>query len=101
MPRSTPMSISAKCGIVNAMVNPCRRSSRFSMEPSEAEHPGKGSVRQRHLKHALEYQIKRNGRGKRDGEGSWQWLPALQEKSAQHVRARGRIKPDGRNDGYE
>src|SRR5437763_8065250 len=87
MPKSTPMSISPRCGSVTAMVKPCRRSSRFSMARSEAEHVRKGAVRQRHLEHALEYQIERERRRNRDRDGHRQRAPALQQQNCEHVCA--------------
>src|SRR5437868_14850317 len=64
MPSSTPITISARCGAVTAMVKPCRSSSRFSIRPprSEAERRGERAVRQGYLEQALEDDVERDRR---------------------------------------
>src|ERR1700738_2317245 len=62
MPSSTPITISARCGTVTAMVKPCKSSSRFSIRllRSEAERGGERAVRQGHLEQAFEDDVERD-----------------------------------------
>ena len=72
MPSSTPMSISAICGTVIAMVKPCSSSFEIFHWPSrsEAERRGEGAVRQRHLEHALEHHVEGHRRRRRAIDGA-------------------------------
>src|SRR4051795_5316936 len=87
MPSSTPITISARCGTVTAMVKPCRSSSRFSISRtrSVAERRGKRAMRQRYLEQALEDDVECHRRHDGDRERMNNRLPFWQRQHGENI----------------
>src|ERR1700692_567134 len=103
MPSSTPITISARCGTVTAMVNPCKSSSRFSIRcpRSETERRGERAVRQGHLEQAFEDDVERDRRHHGDGERMKNRLAFRQCQDRENIARRSEIHSEDRNGGDE
>src|SRR5258708_17660863 len=97
MPSSTPITISARCGSVIAMVKPCSSRSIFSIAaPSETERGGERTVRQRHQEQALEHDVEHDRRYGCDDERIKQRLMFRQRQYRQHIAGGSQIEADHR-----